>query len=311
MMIYTLTLNPALDRTILVNKLVFDDANRIVSEQRYAAGKGVDVSRVVMELGGDTLAFGFVGGYNGAELEDRLNRAGVPTDFTHISSETRTNIIVRDLESNSLTELNARGPQATQVEYEALLEKLRQYKFKPGFLAASGSVPPGVPTQVYQQVVAIANSKGLKAVVDADGELLRLAIEAGPFMIKPNLHELRRLLDRQLEEISDVVAAARMLRERGVEIVLVSLGQDGAVMACQEGSFLAKPPEVKAISPVGAGDSLVAGFVLGLDIGLSLCESLRLGVAAGAATALTPGTELCRYEDVYRLKREVSIEAVK
>ena len=306
-MIYTLTLNPALDRTIRVRKLTFDDANRVLFEQRFAAGKGIGVSRVVIELGGSTMAFGLAGGYAGAELEDRLKLAGVSTDFVHIGSETRTNVIINDDETNSITALNAKGPHATRVEYEQLLKKLKEYKFKPGFFVMSGSAPPGVPTDVYYEVIGIAKDKNLKAVLDADGELLKRGIQAKPFMIKPNSHELRRLLGSQVEGIEDVKRAGAQIRATGVENVLVSMGRDGAVLVSEEGSFFAKPPEVEAVSPVGAGDSLVAGFILGLDTGLSLCESLRLGVAAGAACALTPGTELCMYEDVYIVKSEVEV----
>lgn len=307
MMIYTLTLNPALDRTLRVRRLAFDDANRVISEQRFAAGKGIDVSRVVIELGGSTVAFGFVGGYGGAELEGRLKQAGVPTDFVHIGSETRTNVIVSDIEANSITALNAAGPCATQVEYEQLLEKLKEYKYKSGFFVISGSAPPGVPADAYHEITNIVKESNLRAVLDADGELLRRGIEGKPFMIKPNSHELRRLLGLDVEGVEQVQSAAAKLRAMGVENVLVSMGADGAVLTCEEGSFFAKPPKVEALSPVGAGDSLVAGFVLGLDTGLSFCESLTLGVAAGAACALTPGTELCKYEDVYMIRSEVQI----
>ncbi len=306
-MIYTLTLNPALDRTIRVKQLTFDDANRVISEERFAAGKGIDVSRVVIELGGSTMAFGFVGGYAGAELEDRLRLAGVPADFVHIGSETRTNVVIMDLETNSITALNAKGPHATRVEYEQLLKKLKEHKFRPGFFVLSGSAPPGVPTDVYYEIVGIAKNGNLKAVLDADGELLKRGIEAKPFLIKPNSHELRRLLGSEVEGIEEVKRAGAKIRATGVENVLVSMGSDGAVLVCEEGSFLAKPPEVEAVSPVGAGDSLVAGFVLGLDTGLSFCESLRLGVAAGAACALTPGTELSKYEDVYIVRSDVEV----
>ncbi|MBN1594063.1 MAG: 1-phosphofructokinase [Candidatus Coatesbacteria bacterium] len=310
-MISTLTLNPALDRTIRVKNLTFDDANRVLSEERFAAGKGIDVSRAVIELGGSTMAFGFVGGYAGMELEDRLRLAGVDTDFVRISSETRTNVVIRDVESNSITALNARGPHATHVEYEQLLKKLREHKFAPGFFVISGSAPPGVPTDVYCEVINIAKRNNLKAVLDADGELLKRGIEAGPFMIKPNSHELRRLLGYEVHGIDEVERAGQKVREMGVENVLVSMGKDGAVLVSADGSYFAKPPLVDAVSPIGAGDSLVAGFILGLDSGLSFCESLRLGVAAGAACALTPGTELCKYEDVYIIRSEVEITKLK
>lgn len=306
-MIYTLTLNPALDRTAQVKGLTFDDANRIISERRYAAGKGVDVSRAVVELGGRTLAFGFAGGYAGAELEDRLALAGVASDFVHIGSETRTNVIIRDLASNTITTLNARGPQATQGEYEQLLKKLGQYNFEPGFFAISGSGPPGVPDDAYRDIVNIAKGKGLKAVLDADGELLKKGIEAGPFLIKPNSHELRRLVGRDVQGLDEIKQAAEKIIDGSVENVLVSMGAKGALLVSAEGAFFAKPPPIETVSPVGAGDSLVAGFIFGLDTGLSICESLRLGVAAGAACALTPGTELCRYEDVYIVRSGVEL----
>ena len=306
-MIHTLTLNPAIDRSIVVRELNIDDANRVVSERHFAAGKGVDVSRVLVELGGDTIAFGFAGGYAGQELEDRLELAGVRTDFVHLSTETRINVVVRDLRTNSITALNAGGPQATQGEYELLLKKLQEHEFAPGFFAISGSAPPGVPKDVYRDIALMAKEKSQKVVIDADGELLKHGIEAKPFMIKPNSHELQRLVGHEVKGIDAILSAVDIVRTAGVENVLASMGSEGALLVCDEGTFLAKPPPIKAVSPVGSGDSLVAGFLLGLDRGLSVCESLRVGVAAGAATALTRGTELCRYEDVYIIKSEVDV----
>lgn len=309
-MIYTITLNPALDRIVEVEGLVPDDTNRIQRESRYAGGKGIDVSRVLRELGDDSIALGFVGGYDGLELEGRLIQEGVRTDFTKISEETRTNIIIFDRSRGTQTSLNAPGPTIKPHELALFFQKLEHLVPMPTMVVISGSIPPGVPVDIYARIIHSLKDQGVRVVLDADGEPLRRGVRALPFMIKPNIYELGRLVGGKLAEDSEVLEAARSIQRQGVEIVVVSLGGRGALAVSKEGSWRAVPPPVEVQSTVGAGDSLVAGFVYRLTRGAAIPECLRFGVACGTAAALTPGNELCHREDVHRLLPEVQVEEV-
>ncbi|MFQ6111714.1 MAG: 1-phosphofructokinase [Nitrospinota bacterium] len=307
-MIYTVTLNPSLDRTLNVDGLRFDDANRIQWERRYPGGKGINVSHVIAELGGESIALGLVGGYTGEELKGRLRWEGVSFDFTQIEDETRTNIIIYDQARGTQTELNARGPRIKPQELDNFLEKLRSLRPEPSYVVMSGSIPPGVPKTIYKDLISLANSKGARAVLDADGELLEVSLQAEPFIIKPNVHELGRLCGRKLKDTGELLEAGKELKAQGLELVLISRGGDGLLALTPEGIFSATSPPVEALSTVGAGDSALAAFVLEHSRGSPIEECLKWAAATGAATALTPGVELCRREDVHRLLGHVRVE---
>lgn len=222
-MIYTVTLNPALDRAIEVQELRNDDANRIESEKSYAGGKGIDASRVIQVLGGQSIALGFVGGFNGMELEQRLLRQGVICDFVETRGDTRTNILIYVLSTGAYTTLNAKGPDVNEVETKELLDKISGLD-DVSYMIISGSIPRGVSQDIYRQIIDIARKKGAFVALDADGEVLRHGIEAGPSIIKPNIHELGRLMDREITDIQGALKAAEELKKKEIDIVLVSMG---------------------------------------------------------------------------------------
>ncbi len=308
-MIYTITMNPALDRTIEVDGLVLDDANRILSDVRYAGGKGIDVSRVVNELGGETIALGLVGGYTGLELEGRLVNEGVLCDFTRIAGENRTNIILVDKKEGRQYLLNAPGPRVTPAEIGLFFEKVRSIPSDASFVVISGSVPQGVSSKIYAQIITTLKARGIRRIaLDADGELLREGCKAGPYLIKPNLYEFRRLTGTEVKDMEGAMEEARkVMAEWGIEVVLVSMGPKGLLGVKGEEAYHARPPALEVVSAVGAGDATVAGFVHGLTQGLSFPEALRLATAAGAAVVLTPGTELCHLEDVEEILPKVEL----
>ncbi len=308
-MIYTVTLNPALDRAIEVEELVADDANRVESEERYAGGKGIDASRVIKILGGDSVALGFIGGFHGMELEQRLLRQGVRCDFVETRGETRTNILIFERTKKSHTSLNASGPDVNEVEVKELVEKVKKLE-DPSYVIVSGSIPMGVSKDIYREIITIVKSKGAITVLDADGEVMIRGIDATPFIIKPNLHEIGRLLGRKVEGVRDAAQAATEMKDRGVSIVIVSMGGDGAVLVSDGAKLLGIPPKVEVDSTVGAGDSFLAAFVLGHSTKMDIRECLRLGVAAGAAASMTPGTELARKKDVDDILPHVTIEEI-
>ena len=308
-MIYTITLNPALDRTLYVKKMKYDDSIRIEKEQRYAGGKGIDVSRVLTILGVENKALGFVGGFAGEELEGRLLNDGISSDFISISGETRTNIVVNDISAETQTVFSARGPEITPHALMQLIHKVENLK-EPDMVAISGSLPPGVNPEIYRKMIEIAKNRGATVVLDTDGDALKVGIDGHPDVIKPNIHELSRLKGMELKEMDGIIKAAKSIREQGIKIVLVSMGARGILLASEKEVYVASPPEVKVQNTIGAGDSAVAGFIYGLTQGKELKDALTFAVAAGTATTLKSGTALCQKDVFLELSSKIKFTAV-
>ncbi len=300
-MIATITLNPSLDEHITVDGLMVEETNRWHRLHRYAAGKGIDVSRAIHEMGGLTTAYGFIGGANGHAVEILLDEEGVPFSFTPIENETRTNFIITDTKTSQQTRIDAPGPHISKKELERFIRKMRKIRPSPKLVVAGGSAPPGVPDNIYYDIVSDAKGFGVRTILDAAGQWLEEGIKAKPYLIKPNVHEAEMLLGRELPTEEAIIDAALDLRKTGIEVVVISRGKDGIVTVAKESIFNAVPPEVKVRSKVGAGDCTVAGLALKLAYGESLLEACRLAVAMGTAAVLTPGTELCHRADVERL----------
>ncbi len=308
-MIYTVTLNPALDRTLWVEKIKPDDSNRIEKEEKYAGGKGTDISRVLAEFGVSNKALGFAGGFAGEELEGILLNEGISCDFIRISGETRTNIIVNEREGDQIV-FNAKGPEIKPYELMQMIHRIEELE-KPEIVAVSGSLPCGIHPVIYQKIIEIAKSRGAMVILDTDGDALKTGIRAHPDVIKPNIHELSRLVDRELKEMDEIISAAWSLHKKGVGIVLVSMGSRGILLVTEGKQYWASPPEVEVKNTIGAGDSAIAGFIYGLVSGKGLKDALIYAVAAGTATTLRPGTALCRKEDFIRLIPRVKLRVMK
>lgn len=307
--IYTITLNPALDRTIWIKNIRQDDPNRIEKEEKYAGGKGIDVSRVLNELGIINHALGFLGGYVGMEVEGMLLQEGVYCDFTPIANDTRTNIVLNITDTAKQIVFSASGPEIRPAELTAFFKKLEGLH-SPEYVSISGSLPKKLSPVLYARAIEILKNKNARVLLDTDGENLRVGIQAKPAMIKPNIHELGRLTGRNLLQFSEVLEAAREIQQSGIEIVLVSMGAKGILLVSSGESILAVPPKVEVINTVGAGDSAVAGFIFGQANGLSLKESLKCAVAVGTATTLQPGTALARRSDIERMVSQVELKSV-
>ena len=305
-MIYTVTLNPALDRTINIDRLLEDDTTRILFEDHYAGGKGIDVSRVITELGGQGVALGLVGGYDGLHLEGLLINAGVMTDFTKISEETRTNIIIKEEATGRQFMISAAGPEIAAAEIGQFYQHLLEMNAV-DYLVLSGSLPRGVSHNIYAQLILAGRNKKSFVLLDTDGTALKKSLDYQPTCIKPNRHELARLAGRELVTESEILTACDAIHRKGIQYILVSRGKDGLILSTDERKIKATLPPVKVDSTVGAGDSVVAGFVLAHSRGKDLEECIRLACAAGTATAQTPGTELCHRADVENLFSRVEI----
>lgn len=299
-MIYTITLNPALDRTLWIKRVRDDVSNRILEEKSFAGGKSIDVSKVLKNLGQDSVALGFVGGFAGRELEGRLLNEGILTEFVHVSGETRTNIIVHERETGGQLAFNARGPEIRPSEIMEFIERLERLPCS-DLVAIGGSLPIGVTPEIYTKIISLVKRCHSTVVLDVDGAALKKGLLSKPDVIKPNIHELSELVGRELVELEDIREAAREINRQGVRIVLVSMGARGILLVSEGHEYLAVPPDVEVQSTIGAGDSSVAGFIYGLLGKKSLKESLIYAAAAGTATTLHQGTALAQMEDFERL----------
>lgn len=312
-MIITVTMNPAVDKTIEINRLVHGGLNRISHVELDAGGKGINVSRTVRELGGVTVAAGFVGGSAGAVIERELKALGIQTDFVHVGGETRTNTKVCE-EDGTLTELNEQGPEIAPHELEELLARLENYAGAGVLFVLSGSIPRGIDTDIYARIIRLVHGKSAQVLLDADGELFSRALAAAPDLIKPNRMELEQYagmadLDLALPE------AARRLRRGGISTVAVSLGPDGALFFGQDDvgeayELYCPGLPVQVRSTVGAGDAMVAALALAWDRGLPPEEMIRTCMAASAGAVTTSGTKPPARELVEELKARVEIQAL-
>jgi len=305
-MIYTITLNHALDLDIWIEKLILDDSNRIQKEQRYAAGKGIDVSRVLTAFGIKNMALGFVGGFEGEEIVGRLINEGISCDFTKVAGDTRTNIIINDIEKESQTIFSARGPEIKSIEVMRIIQQVEKLE-NPEIIIISGSLPPGVHPEVYSKIIEVAKSRGSKIILDTDGAALQAGVRMFPDVIKPNVHELSRLVGLELKDIHEIVSTAQTICNQGTGVVLVSLGTRGILLVGKKERYLAVPPKVEVVNTIGAGDSSIAGFVFGTTTGKTLQESLVCAVAAGTATTLRSGPALCTKDDFLELMPQVKL----
>lgn len=305
-MIYTITLNPALDRTLYVERLVNGEPCRVIKEERYPAGKGIDVSRVLLELGVESVAMGFLGGFTGKEIAGLLFNEGINMDFVQIKGETRTNIIIHTADGAEYV-INAEGPEIEPSELAELYNIVKNIPRKPKYAILSGSLPRGISSRIYEQLTILFESRGAKVVVDSYGEPLKNALLATPFMIKPNKSELESVVGKKVESVEQIIDEANKIHKGGVECVVVSLKEEGAIGVSSDGVYWVKPPKIEAKNSVGAGDSLVAGMVAAFSWGKKFVDALAFGVASGTASALKPGTAKAKKNDILTILKEVSI----
>lgn len=284
-MVYTVTFNPAIDYIMQIDELINGKTNRSVSEEIYFGGKGINVSCVLAQLEVPTTALGFVVGFTGEALENEVKRQGVKTDFIRLKDGcTRINV---KLKGDKETEINAQGPHIDDEAIEKLYEKLDSL-VSGDTLVLAGSVPSSMPEDIYEKILKRLLGKGIRFVVDATNDLLLNVLKYKPFLIKPNIHELEEIIGKELKTDEQIAAAAKELQEKGAVNVLVSLGKDGAMLIDEYGEVHKQPAlGGKPVNTVGAGDSMVAGFIAGAD--KSYAEALLLGSAAGGATACNKG----------------------
>lgn len=305
-MIITVTLNPAIDKTVEINNLHINSVNRVSSVRLDAGGKGINVSKIIVSLGGKSKALGFLGGRAGTFIKNYLDEMQIENDFVVVDGETRTNLKIVDPIEHTNTDINEMGPQITGKDIEQLEKRLFEALDEQSIIIFSGSVPPNIEADIYQKWIKEAKEKGAKTILDADGEMMRLGIAAGPYLIKPNIHELERLLGKTITSIEEVITSARFLmKEHGIKVVVVSMGEKGALFLNEQTTILAEGISVEVKSTVGAGDSMVAALAYALDIGYTFQKAVTLAVAAGTANVMTYGTEPSSLELIDELERKV------
>jgi 1-phosphofructokinase len=288
-MIITVTLNPSLDRTLAVPHIVFDEVMRATSSQLDWGGKGFNVSRALQALGAESVAMGLVGGATGRMLEQGLDELGIHLDLVPIAGETRTNIVVTEAGAERYIKVNEPGPAVQTEELAAFLDRVRGRVCPGDHWVLSGSLPRGVAPDAYAQLIALVQGQGARALLDASGDALRLGCAARPYLVKPNAVEAEEITRLEIRSDDDALRAAHLFLEYGVELVALSLGGGGLLLASRQEAVRVRPPWIQARVPVGTGDALLAGLARALEHELPLTEMARWGVAAGTAAALQEG----------------------
>lgn len=302
MKIVTLTLNPALDKSTSTEHLVPEQKLRCAPMQIDAGGGGINVSKAIHKLGGDSLAVFPAGGNNGRLLCEVLAKDGIHTLPMTVAGETRENFSVTEAASNIQYRFTLPGMALTEAEADACLQLIVAQK--PAYIVASGSLPPGLPENYYERVAVFSKKIGARLILDTSGPALQAAADEGVYLLKPNLGELSALAGVEKLEMHQVDDAALKIIEQGkCEVVVVSLGPQGALLVTRDGFEHVPAPPVKKRSTVGAGDSMVAGMVWALSHGKSHREMVQTGVACGSAATLNTGTQLFKAADVWELKK--------
>ena len=304
-MIYTVTLNPALDKTVEIPGMALDTVNRITEMRTDPGGKGINVSKVIAKLGGESCAAGILGGGSGKMLEKLLEGEPFATRFRFVEGQTRTNLKIIDREGHTNTDINEPGLTVTAADLDALLHDLLAEVHAGDIVVLAGSLPKGASQDTYRSWTAACKKAGAWVFLDADGALLAEGIKAAPYLIKPNDGELSRLAGKKLETLEELTAEGRKLLERGIERVVISLGGRGALYLRKGSTIYAEGLRVPVGSTVGAGDSVVAALAYAEAQGLSEEEAVRLSTAAGAANVMCSGTQAAEREAVEALLPKV------
>lgn len=307
-MVITVTLNPAMDKTVSINNFGLGKVNR-VNEIRYdIGGKGINVSKVLKNFEIQSKCTGFLGGIWLEKFKEELGNRGVNNDFIEIKESTRTNVKVVDHVNKVYTDINEAGPIIGEKELDAFINKYTEICKKDDIVVLSGGAGPNIPKDIYRTLINIAKDRGVVTVLDAEGDLLKYGLEAKPDIIKPNEHEFELLLSKELNTTEQIIQAAEEIIKDGIKQVLVSLGEKGALYVTKNGSYYGKGLKVPVKSTVGAGDSTVAALVYSKIKTFDEIETLRFAIACGGAAVSVEGTEACKIGEVQELIKRVEIE---
>ena len=306
-MIYTVTLNPALDKEYRVSDLLENSILRATSVKLDYGGKGFNIARMLAGFGSDCVALAFIGGHTGDVLSEGLKRSGLRTDFVHVHGETRTNISIVSESNNRYIKVNEPGPEVSNKETDELLQKIEAL-IQPGdWWILAGSLPVGMRADSYARMIRLINEGGAKAILDTSGDALRLGCLAEPFLIKPNLEELDQILDIEVKDSMGIGKAIKRMHELGVKNIVLSAGKGETI--CSDGAkqWVGTPPKIDEMNPVGAGDAMLAAIVYRLSKNESILDAFSWGIAAGSAAASLPGTSMPNMDQIQRLLDKVIV----
>jgi 1-phosphofructokinase len=301
-------MNPALDKTVTVDGIALARLNRIKEVRMDAGGKGINVAKVLRGFQVDVAAWGIAGGYQGRLIQDKLQAQGIPCFFLEGAGETRVNMKVVDESTKLTTEFNEPGVEVNGSQLAQFTDRFLQGIAGVSYVVLGGSLPPGAPSGYYRTLIEAAAAKNVPVILDADGEALAQGMEAAPYAVKPNIHELENYFGCRLQDDREIVNAARsLIAAKGVQLVQVSMGGNGSILVDGQEAHRAKPFPIVPVSTVGAGDSMVAAMVYGLLHQLPLSDISRLTSAAGTITASKAGTQVCTIQEVKEKQDSVEL----
>ncbi len=309
-MIFTVTLNPAVDREMTVDNIAFDTVLRATDWRVDCGGKGFNVARMLKSLGVSSVALGFAAGKSGEMLAEKLQSLGIETDFVWVEGETRTNVSIVSAENGQYVKVNEPGPTIAEGDLTQLAKKIGGRVQSGDWWVLAGSLPPGVPPTYYTELITIIQAAGAKVFLDTSDEALRQNCAAKPLLVKPNDEEAHELTGLPIGTKEEIAAVGKAISAMGPTSVIISLGKEGAVLVDDAKAWFAASPKILAANPIGAGDSMVAGVVWGLSQGDSMQGALCKGIACGAATASQKGTSVGSLEQVNQLLKEVQLREV-
>lgn len=300
-MIYTLTCNPSLDYIVFLDEFVLGEIARSHSQSLFAAGKGINVSIVLKNLGIESVCFGFIAGFTGQKIEEELQQNGCKTDFIFLEEGlSRINVKVKAKEE---TQINAQGPKISPKQLEALFLKLERLQ-KEDILVLSGSVPPFVENTIYEKIMEHLKSKGIKIVVDATKQLLLCTLKQKPFFVKPNEEELEEIFNCTIKTEEELIFYGQKMQKMGAQNVMISRGGKGAILLTEKEIYKSSAPKGNLIQTIGAGDSMVAGFLAGYLEKKSFWQAFQTAIAAGSASAFS--YELAKKQEVEQLIKQIT-----
>ncbi|WP_304206049.1 1-phosphofructokinase [Fusobacterium perfoetens] len=301
-MIYTVTLNPAVDYYLSMDKFIEGELNSLKDAYTLPGGKGINVSKVLKNFGVESVTLGFVGGFTGEYIRKNIEEYGIQQDLVQIKEDTRINIKMKTNEKES--EISGKAPDILKEEYKIFLEKIKNIKSE-DILVLSGSIPKSLPRNVYVEIIKQLPN-GVKVFVDTRGDSLRDVLKEGVFLVKPNNHELEEFFGERYSTDDEIIEAGKKLMELGSENVLISLGKNGSILITKNGIYRGNVPKGKLISSVGAGDSMVAGILYGVVKGEEIEEAYKYGISSGSSTAFSEG--LTTFENMEKLLKEIQIK---
>jgi len=306
-MITTLTLNPAIDKTLILEDFVVNGINRVKSINMEPGGKGINASKIIKALGGETIALGIIGGRDGDAILSMLNDRDIPQDFIRIKGETRTNTKIVDIKNSTCTDVNEIGPSLEKDELDKLMENIVFYSKKSDILILSGNAQSSISKSIYKDIIEHVK-ENTKTILDSSGEPLKEGIKAIPWMIKPNIEELREFTNKGLSDVEELILECKALIKTGISYICVSLGKDGLLLMSEDEACLAIPPDVMAKSTVGAGDYVVGSLALSFSQNEDLACAAKKACAIGTASVTLEGTGVPSKEIIDEFYNAVEIK---